>query len=113
MKEKVSIIRMLSGVEIICVISKGGTDQVLVKDPLVVQFQSAGENGTAVSLAFGQLAPFAKKKSGEPELIALNSYLIEFDYEADDEIAEKYLQYTNQKNSRLILPKDSGKIVKP
>jgi hypothetical protein len=110
MSEKISIIRMLSGVEIIGVIVADGTDQVKLRDPLYIQFQQ--KNPGEVAIALGQVAPFGKKTKGESEVLAFNSFLIEFDYEADEQISEQYKTYVRQKNSPLILPTDSDKIIK-
>jgi len=114
MSNKVSIIRMLSGTEIIGEIVSDGTDQVKLKNPLVIQF-GQGEKQGEIAVAMGPIAPFAKRKAGEPDSFALNSYLIEFDYEVEDSIADQYRSYISKRDnpSNLILPAGAGKIVGP
>lgn len=112
MKEKISIIRMLSGAEIVGVIIGDGTDQIKLKNPVAVQFQQT-QNSGEVAIAFGHLTPFSKKVKDQDEIISINSYLVEFNYEPNEQIAEQYLAYMQPKTSSLILPNDLGKIITP
>jgi len=105
MSNKIIIVRMLSGLEVIGELVSDNSSQIKLKNPMAIQFQ-VGQRPEQIGVSMGKLAPFSKE---ELEFVQLNSYLAEFQYEPNLEIVENYQSFIKRRDSNLVLP-EPGKI---